>query len=171
VYSLNTPAPPSGHYLATVRLGEKEVQPSEIEISSGLAPLTLVYKTNGGTVRGAVENCATGGVVLTPLDPAVQWRGFVRKKLCDSKNRYEITDVRPGEYYALAFSSAWLPELDDTDIAEGKEYSDIHFWARDSSYWSNKFDGEVLKQATRVTVRAGEVTLVDDLRAISQPAN
>ena len=60
---------------------------------------------------------------------------------CDSNDRYGIAGVRPGEYYALAFAgNGPLPVLDRS----------------------------LLNQASRVTVRAGEVSSAD-LRAIPQP--
>ena len=43
----------------------------EVEIVSGSLLVTLVYKRNGGVVRGAAENCASGGVVLVPSDLAL----------------------------------------------------------------------------------------------------
>ena len=60
---------PPGYYLDSVRVGEAEQSAPEVELSSGAVPITLVYKTNGGTVRGTAEKCASGGVVLVPQEP------------------------------------------------------------------------------------------------------
>jgi hypothetical protein len=93
--------PPAPYYLDAIRVGEAEVTTEEVEFSSG-AVIALVYKTNGGTLRGTVEKCASGRVVLIPRDRAMQRSGFLRAALCDSTDRYTFPAVRPGEYYALA---------------------------------------------------------------------
>jgi hypothetical protein len=145
-YQLDAPEP-SEYYLDAVRLGDAEIAAPEVELSSGAAPIALVYRTNGGTVRGTVPKCASGGVVLVPQDPAMRWPGFIHSGRCDSNDRYEITAVRPGEYYALA------SPLD-----------------RSSPSWAPKFDDGLLNQASRITVRAGEAPSAD-LREIPQPEN
>jgi hypothetical protein len=133
------PPPPSPYYLDAVRVGETDLGGREVELSSDTL-ITIVFKTNGGTVRGMVKECASGPVLLIPQETAMQRLGFLRAAQCDSKDRYGITAVRPGEYYALAFAGDGpLPELN-----EG-----------------------LLNQAIKVTVRAGEVSLAD-LRAISR---
>jgi hypothetical protein len=134
------PPPPLPYYLDAVRVGDTDLGGPEVELSSGAIPITVVYKTNGGAVRGTVEKCASGPVLLIPQDKARQWLGFLRSAHCDSNDRYGITGLRPGEYYALAFAGDGpLPELD-----EG-----------------------LLNQASKVTVRAGEATSAD-LRAIAR---
>ncbi|SPF36375.1 conserved exported hypothetical protein [Candidatus Sulfopaludibacter sp. SbA4] len=134
------PPPALPYYLDAVRMGETDLAAAEVEISSGAVPIAVVYQTNGGAVRGTVEKCASGTVLLVPQDTARQWLGFLRAAQCDSNDRYGIAGVRPGEYYALAFAgNGPLPELDDG----------------------------LLKQAGKVTVRAGEASWAD-LRAISR---
>ncbi|MGO9261561.1 MAG: carboxypeptidase regulatory-like domain-containing protein [Bryobacteraceae bacterium] len=138
------PMPPSSppYYLDAVRAGGTDVAPAEVEISSGAVPIAVVYRTNGGVVRGTVEKCASGPVLLVSQETVRRWLGFLRAAQCDSNDRYEITAVRPGEYYALALAgSGPLPELN-----EG-----------------------LLSQAGKVTVRAGEASSAD-LRAIPRPA-
>jgi hypothetical protein len=137
--------PPTGYYLDSVRVGEAEQSTPEVELSSGAVPLTLVYKTTGGTVRGTAEKCTAGGVVLVPQDPGLRRPGFLYSKPCDANDRYEIGTVRPGEYYVLA-----LPG-DAPDP-----------WFRAS------LNDTILNQAAKVTVHAGETSSLD-LRAIAQP--
>ena len=133
------PPPPLPYYLDAVRVGRTDLAGQEVDLSSEV-PLSIVYKANGGTVRGTVEKCASGPVLLVPQETARQRLGFLRAAQCDSNDRYRITAVRPGEYYALAFAGDGpLPELD-----EG-----------------------LLNQASKVTVRSGEASLAD-LRAISR---
>jgi Carboxypeptidase regulatory-like domain len=130
------PRPP--FYLAEVRLGATDIGAAERELSSGAAPIMVVYKTNGGSVRGTVEKCGSGAVLLVPADTAGQGLGFIHSVRCDSNDRYEMRAVRPGDYYALAFAGTGpVPTL----------------------------DSGLLNQATKVTVRPGETSL-EDLRAI-----
>jgi hypothetical protein len=91
--------PPLPNYLDAVRVGETDVGGAEVELSSEAVPVTVVYKTNGGALRGTVEKCASGPVLLVPQDTARQWLGFLRAARCDSNDRYGIAGVRPGEYY------------------------------------------------------------------------
>ncbi len=146
-YSINAFAPP-GYYLDSVRVGDAEVTTQEVEIS-GPVSAAVVFKTNGGTIRGTVENCASGVVMLFPTDPSTRRWGFVRTATCDSNDRYQITGMRPGEYYALAFSA----------------FSSADYFR----LWNMvMLDESLLKQAGSVTVGAGE-TSAADLRAITVP--
>ncbi len=142
-YQILAGEPPSGYFLDAIRLGGAEVDPSKVALSSGAAAIEIVYKTNGGTVRGSVENCASGDVVLMPQEREQWWKPFIRTVRCDAHDRYEASGVRPGNYYALAFA------------ADG--YSPLA---------ERKFD-DFLQSATKVTVQAGASTSAD-LRAISQ---
>jgi Carboxypeptidase regulatory-like domain len=128
-------APPPLFYLNAIRMGDTPVL-DEVELSAGSPELTIVYSTNGGTVRGAVEKCGTGQVWLVSQDAPAR-RHFVGA--CDGApfgpSRFEITAVPPGEYYALAVSGSEL--------------------------WPGNMDAALLQRATRVTVRAGETTQAD----------
>jgi hypothetical protein len=136
--------PPPGYYLDSIRFGETELSTPEVEISSGSVPITVVYKTSGGVVRGTAENCASGGVILVPFNAAVRRPGFFPNGTCDANDRYQIPAVRPGDYYALAF-----PGNSPTP------------------WYAAGFDDTLLSQSARVTVRAGEATSAD-LRAVSR---
>jgi len=132
--------PPAPYYLDAVRIGGTDLTMQEVEISSDAA-ITVVYKSDGGVVRGAAENCASGGVLLVPSDPARRRPGFSKSGPCDSSGNYEIRAVRPGEYYALAFAgNGPVPVLDEA----------------------------LLNEAVKVTVRAGEASSAD-VRTITKP--
>ena len=137
------PAP--GYYLDAMRLGGAELTSLVVELSSGALPITVVYKANGGTVRGTVEQCGYGGVMLEAQDPAERWRDWARPARCDANGRYEITGVRPGEYYAVATTAD-----------------------PSSSLWDPSWDDRMIDRAAKVTVRAGEASSAD-LRAIARP--
>jgi hypothetical protein len=138
------PSPPQYH-LDSIRIGAHDALESGVEILPGAQPLTVAYKLGGGTVRGTVEKCAGGTVRLLPHDKAMWRQGFVLFAPCDSNDRYAITAVRPGEYYALVIAgdspTPWYATmLDDDGLADN---------------------------ASTVTVRAGENSSAD-LRAIKQ---
>jgi hypothetical protein len=133
-YRIAPLAAPAGYYLDSVRVGEADVAAAEVQFSAGMLPITVVYKTGGGVLRGAVEKCATGAVLLIPTEAERRWFGFLHSVRCDATDHYEIVAVRPGEYYAVAFAgSDSAPSLD-----EG-----------------------VLKQSRLITVQAGETVTAD----------
>ena len=126
-------APPPPYYLDEVRVGGADLAMQDVEISSDAA-IRVVYRTDGGSVSGRAENCASGGVLLVPSDPARRRAGFSKSGACDSSGHYEIRAVRPGEYYALGFAGNG-PVL--------------------------AVDEALLSQAVKVTVRSGEATSAD----------
>jgi hypothetical protein len=134
-----TPPPP--YYIAAVRVGDADLTTAETDLSSGAAPITIVYRTDGGTVHGTAEKCASGLVLLIPQDITLQSFPFFRTARCDANDRYDIPAVRPADYYALAFAGpGGVPQLDDNLIG----------------------------QANKVIVHADE-TATRDLRAIPRP--
>ena len=132
--------PPPPYYLDEIDVGGQDLAKQEVEISSDAA-ITVMYKSDGGSVRGSAENCASGGVLLVPADPVLRRPGFSKSGPCDAAGHYEIRAVRPGDYYALAFAGNG-PVL--------------------------ALDQALLNQAVKVTVRAGEASSAD-LRAITKP--
>ncbi len=136
---------PSGYYLDSVRLGPTELSAPAVEFLSASLPLTLIFKTNGGRVRGTASDCDSGQVYLVPQDPARRWPLAILEARCDSQNRFEFDSARPGEYYVVAFTGYIPPPWRPTT-----------------------FDGSLLLQAAKVTLRAGE-TSDADLRAIPPP--
>lgn len=151
---------PRGYYLDSVRVGDTETSAAETEFA-GAASITVVFKANGGTVRGTVENCASGQVLLIPQDPAMRRPGFFRETKCDDHDRYEMAAVRPGEYYALALAGVGAAPFG----LLAPEAASLRF-AYAHAYTGRVEDG-FATQAAHVTVRAGEATLVD-MRAITR---
>ena len=137
-------APPPGYYLDSIRLGETMLAAPDVEIASAGQPLTLTYKTNGGAVRGTVESCASGTVLLAPQDAAKRWPQSVLSATCDANNRYQISSLRPGDYYALA-----LPADPSSPIS------------------FVEFGESLVSQSARVSVHAGETTFLN-LRVTSR---
>src|SRR5262249_52757821 len=98
----------------------------------------VVYRANGGTVRGTVDDCRGASIVLVPQDLAMQQVAFIRRATCDAAGRYEIAQVRPGDYYAFAFDDAPIQPDALTRIVRA-----------------------LVNQAVKVTVRAGEASSAD----------
>ena len=61
------------------------------------------YKSATGSVRGTVENC-NGGVLLIPKD--IQTLAFGRVADCKADGSFEAAGIPPGEYAAAAFPAA-----------------------------------------------------------------
>jgi len=136
-YTIIPGSAPPAYYLDSIRLGGADALGSNVQIFSGAAPITVTYKLNGGTVRGTVEDCAHGIVMLIPQDPAHRRDRFVRQTNCSENGRFEILAVRPGDYYAFAVAK------DDPIVR------------------SFELDQTMTNQSIRVTVRANEATLAD----------
>jgi len=130
---------PPQYYLDSIRTGGRDALESGVEIVAGTQQLTVTYKLGGGTVRGTVEGCAAGTVRLLPRNQAMWRQGFVLFAPCDSKDRYAIAGVRPGQYYAVAIAG-------DTPTP----------WY--ATLWD---DDGLVNQASTVTVRAGENSSTD----------
>jgi Carboxypeptidase regulatory-like domain len=135
-YDVGAPAPP-GYYLAEIRLGGAPVSGRTVDLAAG-AVVSLVYRADGGTVRGTVENCSSGGVVLVPQDAAARGEEDIRRTECDDRGQYEFAAVRPGGYYILA-------------------------QARDPSayFWTPRWSNALMNQAVSVSVRPNETVTLD----------
>jgi hypothetical protein len=137
-YQILPGPPPPRYHFGSIRIGDYDGLGS-VELVPGAQPLTVVYRFGGGTVRGKVENCAGGTVRLLPHDKALWREGFLYFAACDPNDRYEITAVRPGEYYAIATAGN----------------SPIPWYA---TSWD---DDSLLNQAASVTVRSNENSSAD----------
>ena len=126
------------YYLASVVLGEHEVLAQTVDLVSGSLPLRIVYRSNGGAVRGTVEDCAGAEVLLVPQDPGLRQVEFVRRATCNEGGRYQIAQVRPGDYFAFAFDDAPVTLDAISRIAQA-----------------------LVNQAVNVTVRPGEAISAD----------
>jgi len=126
---------PGIYYLDSVRLGDIDALASEVSFQSGAQPLTLTYKLDGGTVRGSVEACGAGRVMLLPTDLTLGGN-FFRGTACGLNGQFDFANVRPGEYYGIAVA-------DDSSDRWNNAIRDIGFLNR---------------HATKVAVRPHEIT-------------
>jgi hypothetical protein len=129
-------AAPAPYYLDSIQIGGRDALGWDTQFLPGMPPLIITYKRNGGTVRGTVEGCGAGDVMLMPQDPAWRSYDFSRQTKCTQNDRFEMTAVRPGEYYGLA-------------IAASDDGGPVNL------------DQNLINQSVRVTVRAGEATNAD----------
>jgi protocatechuate 3,4-dioxygenase beta subunit len=90
-----------GYYLASVFLGNHDVTGQEVELAPGSPPVKIVYKNDGGTVRGTVENGEHAMVLLVPKGSGDSNSIFSSR--CGAGGAFSIEDVPPGDYYAAAF--------------------------------------------------------------------
>ncbi len=136
-YRITPIRPGDPYYLASIQVGNREVLGENVEFSPGSLPIIVTYKSDGGTVRGTVEDCAGAAVTLAPQESKLLIGEFIQRAACDAGGRFQIGNIRPGEYYAYAF-----------DRAPGMlEYSRLA-------------SPTLANQAVRVTVRAGESTSI-----------
>jgi hypothetical protein len=132
-YKITPISPGPSLYLASIQVGSREVLGDFVEITPGMLPITVTYKSNGGTVRGSVEDCGEAVIVLAPQEPRLQTPDFIRRASCQQGGRFELSNLRPGEYYAFAFEQA--PGM-----------IELYMYSKQS----------LVNLAERVTVRAGE---------------
>jgi len=96
-----SPGPP--FFLNSVRMGNRELLGQYVDLISGALPVEIKFESEGGGVRGMVEDCGSATVVLAPQDSALQEPQFVQTTRCGDQGRFQIANVRPGDYYAFAF--------------------------------------------------------------------
>jgi carboxypeptidase family protein len=125
------------YYLASIQVGSREVMGEEIEFMPGSPPITITYKSDGGSVQGTVEDCNGASVTLAPQQANLQWLQLIRGAACDANGRFRIANIRPGEYYAYAF---------DRELGMLERY--------------RLTDPSLANQAVRVTVRPGEASSI-----------
>jgi hypothetical protein len=117
-----------GTYLASIRVGGEEYVAKEIDLSGG-APgaVKVVFRTDGGRVSGTVERSEDQSkgpamAVLMPKDHALRTGPAGRKMVpVDQNGGFEIADIRPGEYLALAIASADVQTLEDEEAMKAME--------------------------------------------------
>lgn len=130
-----------GFYLESIRVGDQDALLAPVDIYPGMPPFRITYSPNPGRVAGVVEG--GGYVSLLPVEEYL-WDGqFIRSARVQTGRRFEIANLRPGVYFALAFS----------EPVSSDELSDPVLVSR------------VVPKGARITVHGGQTTEVK-LRAI-----
>jgi len=96
-----SPGPP--YFLNSARVGNRELLGQYVDLLAGTLPVEIKFESEGGEVQGVVEDCASGTVVLAPQDGAVREPQFVYTTQCGELGKFQIANIRPGDYYAFAF--------------------------------------------------------------------
>jgi carboxypeptidase family protein len=98
-YRVNAlPSAQSGYYLASITLGDQDILGKLVEFSPDSAHLRVVYRSDGGTLRGTVENCGNATIAIAQRNvPSVRFAH------CTEGGHFEIPNLRPASYYAFAF--------------------------------------------------------------------
>jgi hypothetical protein len=139
---------PAPYYLDSIRFGARDALERSVQVFPGDLPLTIAYKSNGGTVRGTVDGCTAGAskteVMLIPQDPVLRRDGFIHRTSCGQDGRFDIAAVRPGEYYGFAVGA------DNPAEQRLSGFGELHMGV--------DLDQNLINQSVRVKVRANEAT-------------
>lgn len=103
-----------GHYPAAIMLGGRDVQGQAVNITAP-QPVQVVYKSDGGTVRGTVDKGADMIVVLIPQETGSLKIGISGK--AGPGGAFSIADVPPGDYFAAA-----VPDTNGIATAEFQRF-------------------------------------------------
>ena len=133
-----------------MQLGEQEIFGKEINLAPGSPPIHILYKSDGGRVRGTVEKGEDAIVAMLPLDESQSflWE-FALILQCGANGDFASENLRPGDYTALA-----IGRLDAALY---------RFFLNDSDRWAN-----LAAQGTRVHVEQA-ATVSIDLKLIRWP--
>ena len=112
---------PAGAYLKAIKLGNAVLPDLRVDFSGGAAPLTLLLATDGGRIRGSVENSAgesqPQALVRLYPDGAMSDRGDRAKfATTDNEGRYEIADIAPGDYRLYVWNDNVIRPWFDPDL-------------------------------------------------------
>ena len=91
-----------GYFPISVQLNGQEVSGKPVDLYP-TSTIHVSYKAAKGSVRGTVENCS-GGVLLIPKD--IQTLAFGRVADCKTDGSFEAAGIPPGDYSAIAFPTA-----------------------------------------------------------------
>jgi hypothetical protein len=91
----------SGYYLASVRLGERDVLGEEVDLEPGTPPIHVVYRRNGGRLTGITGTAGACSVVIRPEGLNVP--ELEEHIECNSKGAFQTSILRPGRYLLWVF--------------------------------------------------------------------
>jgi hypothetical protein len=110
-YQLQVSNVPPGKYLKSIRLGDRENNSGELDLTEHTsAALSLVLGADGGEVDGTVQNSSgqPAAVTQVTLAPAQEYDArsdLLKRALTDASGNFRIMDVAPGEYKLFAWES------------------------------------------------------------------
>lgn len=98
-YRVLTTAVTGPYYVASVMAGTADAMGQPVMLSPATGEIRVIVKA-GGIIRGTVENCAGGSVLLVPQSLAEGEVG--RLHSCDAGGSFEFAGLPAGDYYAVA---------------------------------------------------------------------
>jgi hypothetical protein len=110
-YQLQIANVPPGKYVKSIRLGDRENNSGEIDLSEHTsASLSLVLGADGGEVDGTVQNASgqpapATQVTLAPAEEYDARSDLLKRAVTDASGNFQIKDVAPGEYKVFAWES------------------------------------------------------------------
>jgi hypothetical protein len=110
----------------------------EVLLAGNEPPITVEYTNNGGIVKGMIRDGNRGYVALVPAEESLRDAVFIESMLTDNEGRFEFLGVRPGDYYAFAFTRLEPRAFEDADSFR-----------------------QLLGSATNVRVAEGESQIID----------
>ncbi len=117
-----------GAYIKAARAGDQDVLNSPLDTTQGApASLEIMLSANGPQVMGSVKN-ADGkplpgvSVILVPNDESWrgQWSGY-GTATTDQYGNFRVTNIRPGEYKAIALEDVECGEYMDPEFLKRYE--------------------------------------------------
>lgn len=99
-YEVNVQGRPWPSYIQSLRLGDRDIQGTEIQISTGDAgPLKIVLGTKMGKVDGTVDGANGSAAVVFFAEPGGTMAGQL---VADSHGHFHLENTAPGEYRVFA---------------------------------------------------------------------
>jgi Carboxypeptidase regulatory-like domain len=138
---LATPVRP--YYLASVRVNGQDGLAGPVYLGAANDTAEMIFRKDGGTVAGNVEDCKGGTVNVIPMLEHLR-ATMTRSERCDAGGNFSIPYLRPGDYYLFAVKAS-----DAKSVLQAVNGVSLN------STW------DVTRLGTKVTVRAGESTRAD----------
>jgi hypothetical protein len=92
----------AGAYVESIKLGDVETFGRPVAIWDGSLPIRIAFRRGGPVLRGTIEKGAGAAVLVINQDETLV-SDNVANVVVTPDGRFEITDLRPGDYYVLAF--------------------------------------------------------------------
>jgi len=135
-----------GYYVASVRLGLVDVTGQPVDLSPSSPPIVVTYKSGVSRVVGLVDNGPASTVALVPRNETLLSSQFVRIATAGLDGIFDLTGLRPGDYYIFAFDRVDPTALYDADFVRN-----------------------LLSRAERVHMEPGEAVLSPKLKVTPWP--
>jgi uncharacterized protein (DUF2141 family) len=116
----------SGAYVQSISVGGEEVRGRDFDLSAAAGGLRIVLRPDSAKLTGTVDSPdgATGhgegqghpAVILIPADSRLRGVDVVAPARVSSKNSFDFSGLRPGEYLAIAFDDIDESQLQDPEF-------------------------------------------------------